>query len=315
MDLAQLDLNLLLALDALLGEGSVGRAARRLHLSQPAMSHALKRLREVLDDPLLVRVGSQMELTPRAERLRAPLTNILQQVRSLVVADNFDPRTSTRRFRVMGPDHVFDLVLPMLLARIRAEGPGVRLDVSPWPGRTFTAPDLARSVDLMITCTSGDFAGFHRERLYSDADAIAVRRNHPDAGCIGDLPTFIGLGHVAVIGYGQQEDLVDAWLAENGVTRRIELVAPSYLQALHLVARTDLIAVVPRRQIEALSDDLGLLAVVPPLDPGRFDEFMFFPTRLEADPGALWLRAHVREVARTWAAERRPPIRRVTLAG
>jgi DNA-binding transcriptional LysR family regulator len=299
VNLPQLDLNLLLALEALLGEGSVGRAARRLHLSQPAVSHALKRLRDMLDDPLLVRAGSQMELTPRAERLRAPLADILQQVRTLVVADTFDPTTSTRRFRLMGPDHVFDLVLPLLLTRIRAEGPDVRLDVGQWTGRAFMTPDLARSVDLVLSCATNDFAGFYRERLYSDTDAIAVRRNHPDAGRVGDMEIFTTVGHVAVIGYGQQEDMVDPWLAENGVTRRIELVAPSYLQALHLVAQTDLIAVVPRRQIEALTNDLGLLAVSPPLDPGNFDEFMFFPTRLVADPGALWLRAHVREVART----------------
>jgi DNA-binding transcriptional LysR family regulator len=227
------------------------------------------------------------------------VADILQQVRSLVVADTFDPTTSTRRFRLMGPDHVFDLVLPLLLTRIRAEGPDVRLDVGPWKGRAFMTPDLARSVDLVLSCATSDFAGFYRERLYSDTDAIAVRRNHPDAGRVGDMEIFTTVGHVAVIGYEQQEDLVDPWLAENGVTRRIELVAPSYLQALHLVAQTELVAVVPRRQIEALTNDLGLLAVRPPLDPGHFDEFMFFPTRLVADPGALWLRAHVREVART----------------
>jgi DNA-binding transcriptional LysR family regulator len=149
----------------------------------------------------------------------------------------------------------------------------------------------------VIACSSDDFPGFHREKLYSDTDAVAVRRHHPRANAIGELETFLTLGHVAVVGYGQHLDLVDPWLAEHGVERRIDLVAPSYLQALHMVARTDLIAVAPRRQIEALSDDLDLAVAPPPIDPGSFDEFMFHPTRLESDPGTIWLRSQVRRIA------------------
>src|SRR5712671_6214856 len=98
MNLASLDLNLLVALDALVSEAHVGRAAKRIGLSQPAASHALRRLRELLDDPLLVRVGARMQLTPRARELRAPLAQALDQLRGLFVAERFDPATCKRRF-------------------------------------------------------------------------------------------------------------------------------------------------------------------------------------------------------------------------
>ena len=128
MNLASLDLNLLVALDALVSEVHVGRAAGKVGLSQPAMSHALARLRDLVGDPLLVRVGPRMELTPRAQALRAPLAEALDSVRGLFVAESFDPATSRRRFVLMMPDLVADLLMPSLMARLSG-APGVRLDL------------------------------------------------------------------------------------------------------------------------------------------------------------------------------------------
>lgn len=153
MNLAQLDLNLLVALDALLAEGGVGRAAQRLNLSQPAVSHALRRLREATGDPLLVRVGPRMELTPHAQALRAPLAQALDQVRGLFQAQGFDPATSMRRFRMMMPDLCVDLLMPAVLAQVAAVAPGVRLDVVPWRGPAVLTPDFARTIDLVAAWT------------------------------------------------------------------------------------------------------------------------------------------------------------------
>jgi DNA-binding transcriptional LysR family regulator len=118
MNLAGLDLNLLVALDALLLEANVSRAAVRIGLSQPAASHALQRLREVLGDPLLVRVGARMELTPRAQALRAPLAQALDQVRGLFISDDFDAASSERNFRLMMPDLAVELLMPPLMEKI-----------------------------------------------------------------------------------------------------------------------------------------------------------------------------------------------------
>src|ERR1700730_16749525 len=114
VNISAMDLNLLVALDALISEAHVGRAARKMGRSQPATSHALNRLRDLLSDPLLVRVGSRMELTPRAIGLREPLAETLQRVQSLLVADSFEPGSSSRRFSVMMQDHVAHLLLPGL---------------------------------------------------------------------------------------------------------------------------------------------------------------------------------------------------------
>ncbi|PTL75065.1 LysR family transcriptional regulator [Vitiosangium sp. GDMCC 1.1324] len=298
MNLASLDLNLLVALDALLLDTSVKRAAMRVGLSQPAMSHALNRLRAAMGDPLLVRVGARMVLTPRAESLRKPLADALHQVRRLFATEHFDPATSTRRFALMMPDHVGDLLLPPLEQRLAEQAPHVRLDVTPWRGPAVMTAEFAHSIDLVIACTSESFVGFHRQRLFSDTEALALRREHPVGTRLKRLEPFRAARHVAVVGRGQREDPIDTWLREQGVERNIALAVPSYLQALHVAARTDLVAFVPQRLIEAHAACLSLLAVPPPIDPGTFEEFMFRPTRAQMDPGSLWLRDVVAEIGR-----------------
>src|SRR5271168_217254 len=129
MNLNSLDLNLLVALEALLKEASVSRAAMRIGLSQPATSHALQRLRDLIGDPLLVRVGARMELTPRAMALRGPLAQTLEQVRGLFVPDAFDAAQSDRQFRLMMPDLAVELLMPPLMAQIAELAPNVRIDV------------------------------------------------------------------------------------------------------------------------------------------------------------------------------------------
>ncbi|WP_298728099.1 LysR family transcriptional regulator [uncultured Ferrovibrio sp.] len=294
MNLAAIDLNLLVALDALLTDAHVGRAAMRVGLSQPAMSHALRRLREMLDDPLLVRSGARMELTPRALALRTPLADALHQVCGLFVSEQFDPATSTRRFRLMTADHLLNLLIAPLSERFATLAPGVRLDVEAWRGPATMTPELARNIDLVVACTPEAFPAFHRQRLFADHDALAVRRGHPQTARLRRLDVFLKARHVAVVGRGQREDPIDTWLREtHRVERRIALTVPSYLQALHMASGSDLVAFVPRRLIEAQSRALSLIAVNPPLDPGLDEEFMFWPTRAQMDQGSIWLRQQV----------------------
>jgi DNA-binding transcriptional LysR family regulator len=298
MNLASLDLNLLVALDALVSEAHVGRAARRIGLSQPATSHALRRLRDIMGDPLLVRVGARMELTPRAIALRPPLAQALDQVRGLFVAESFDPASSTRRFALMMPDLVVDLVMPPLVERIGSAAPQIRLDVTPWQGSATMAAELAGSVDLVIACIGDAFPGFHRQHLYTDTDVLAVRSGHPLRARLRRLDAFLEAGHVAVIGPGQREDMIDGWLRDEGIERRIALAVPSYLQALRMAARTDLVAFVPSRLVAGFADPLSLAAVSPPVDPGIDEQFMFHPTRAHVDPASIWLRGLVAEIGR-----------------
>jgi DNA-binding transcriptional LysR family regulator len=289
MNLNLLDLNLLVALDALLLEGNVSRAAMRIGLSQPATSHALQRLRDLIGDPLLVRTGARMELTPRAQALRGPLAQALDQVRGLFIPDDFDAARSERQFRLMMPDLAVELLMPPLMEKITKAAPNVRIDVVPWRGPAIFTAEFARTIDLVISI--GDaFRGFHRQRLYTDSDALAVRRGHPVGSRLKKRGGFLNARHVAVVIRGQSEDLIDIWLRSKGIERRIALVVPGYIEALHVTARTDLVAFVPRRLIGALSKQLSLTAVTPPLDPGIDEQYMFYPTRAQMDPGSIWLR-------------------------
>jgi DNA-binding transcriptional LysR family regulator len=256
------------------------------------MSHALARLRDLMRDPLLVRSGARMELTPRAQALRAPLAQALDQVRGLFVTENFDPATSRRRFVLMMPDLVTDLIMPGLMARV-AQAPGVRLDVTSWHAPAAMTEDFSRGLDLILACLPDAYPGFHRQRLYADSDVLGVRRGHPAGARLKTLKAFLEARHVAVGCDGAREDMIDAWLRRRGIARRIALTVPSYLQALRMAARTDLVAFVPGRLVAALADPLGLLAIPPPVDPGTDEQFMFHPTRAQVDPGSVWLRNHV----------------------
>ncbi|MHC2336633.1 DNA-binding transcriptional LysR family regulator [Bradyrhizobium sp. USDA 4454] len=297
MNLNSLDLNLLVALDALLRDGSVSRAALRLNLSQPATSHALQRLRDLIGDPLLVRNGARMELTPRAQALRSPLAQALDQVRTLFVADDFDAARSERHFRLMMPDLAVELLMPPLMEKVTRLAPHVTIDVVPWRSSTIFTPDFARTIDLVISI-GNSFKGFHRQRLYTDIDALAVRRGHPAGAKLRKREAFLAARHVAVIIRGHNEDLIDTWLRAKGIERRIALVVPGYIEALHVTARTDLVAFVPRRLIAALAKQLSLAIVTPPLDPGIDEQHMFYPTRAQMDPGSIWLRKLMLETGR-----------------
>jgi DNA-binding transcriptional LysR family regulator len=297
MNLNSLDLNLLVALDALLKEASVSRAAMRIGLSQPAASHALQRLRDVIGDPLLVRTGARMELTPRAQALRGPLAQALDQVRALFMPDEFDARRSERHFRLMMPDLAVELLMPPLMEKVTKQAPRVTIDVVPWRGPAIFHAEFARTIDLVISI--GDaFKGFHRQRLYTDSDALAVRRNHPAGAKLKKREAFLAARHVAVVIRGQNEDLIDTWLRSKGIERRIALVVPGYIEALHVTARTDLVAFVPRRLIAALERQLSLKTITPPFDPGVDEQHMFYPTRAQFDPGSIWLRKLMLETGR-----------------
>jgi DNA-binding transcriptional LysR family regulator len=289
MNLNSLDLNLLVALDALLKDASVSRAAMRIGLSQPAASHALQRLRDLIGDPLLVRTGARMELTPRAQGLRAPLAQTLDQVRGLFVRDEFDAARSERHFRLMMPDLAVELLMPPLMEKVTKLAPDITIDVVPWRSSAIFTPEFARTID--IVCSIGNsFKAFHRQLLYTDSDALAVRRGHPAGHRLKKREAFLAARHVAVVIRGQNEDLIDMWLRPKGVERRIALVVPGYIEALHVAARTDLVAFVPRRLIAALSKQLSLQTVTPPFDPGIDEQYLFYPTRAQMDAGSIWLR-------------------------
>jgi len=245
-----------------------------------------------------------MELTPRAQGLRRPLAQALEQVRGLFTRDEFDAISSERHFRLMMPDLAVELLMPPLMEKITRLAPNVRIDVVPWRGPAIFTPDFARTIDMVISLGNA-FKGFHRQLLYIDSDALAVRRGHPAGTGLKKRETFLDARHVAVVIRGQSEDMIDTWLRGKGIERRIALVVPGYIEALHVAARTDLVAFVPRRLIAALSTQLSLATVTPPLDPGIDEQYMFYPTQAQMDPASIWLRNIMLGIGRQMERDKR----------
>ncbi len=256
----------------------------------------MQRLRNLLDDELLVRVGSRMQPTARAESLRHPVRDLLERVRELLVDDEFDPSVSCRTFRLFIADNAVDLLLPTLLAKLRKLAPGVRIDLHSWPVREKDPAELAHSVDAAVACVPEAFPGFYRQRLFTDRDMCVFRRRHPRASRFRDEATFFETGHVAVRVRSSGDDPVDTWLRTEGRKRNIAITVPHYLQALHAVARSDLIAVIPERLIRAYAATLHLKWCPLPLDAGTFDEFLLHPARTHADSGCVWLRSILKAI-------------------
>jgi DNA-binding transcriptional LysR family regulator len=245
-----------------------------------------------------------MELTPRAQALRGPLAQALDQVRGLFIPDDFDAASSERHFRLMMPDLAVELLMPPLMEKVAAQAPNVRLDIVPWRGSAIITAEFVRAIDIVISIGNA-FKGFHRQLLYADSDALAVRRGHPVGARLKSRNVFLKARHVAVILRGRSSDLIDDWLLDKGIERPIALVVPGYLEALHVVARTDLVAFVPRRLIAALAKPLSLTTVTPPLDPGIDEQFLFYPTRAQFDPGSIWLRKLVLDTGRGLERDKR----------
>lgn len=297
MKLKSLDLNLLVALDALLTESSVARAGARLGRSQPAVSHALRHLRHIFEDPLLVRVGHRMQPTRKAEELRQPLRELLEGVELLLAPTGFEPRTSDRKFRLMMPDLATSILMPRLVDRVLSEAPSVVLEVVGWRGPEVMTPSFAGSIDIIVSWNGDAFTGFHRKSLFTDRDMLAFRLGHPDASKLKGMDGFLAARHIGVVGAGEASDPIDDWLAEIGLARRVALVVPNYLQALQVAAASDLVAFAPGRMVASLGASLGLATCPPPVDPGEDQQFLFYPVRSARDPGSIWLRNHIQSVS------------------
>ncbi|MFY0539294.1 LysR family transcriptional regulator [Nannocystis pusilla] len=301
VNLAAIDLNLLVALDALLHEGHVGAAARAVGLSQPAMSHALRRLRELLADPLLVRSVGGMRRTARGEALRAPVRAALRGVAGVLAPPRFDPATSTRCFRVMLSDYPCVLLASTLLARLAGEAPGVSVELIPWDRDATRCLERLREVDAALTCAPGRFPNLRQQRLYRDRDALVARAGHPLRPRLDDAASVLAASHVAVVEYEHERDPVDTWLSSIGRGRALAASVPQYLLALQLVARGDCLAVVPERLARQHAGALGLEVLPVPLDVGHFDEFMLHDEHCHDDPGSVWLRRTLAAICASFA--------------
>ncbi len=295
MDLHGIDLNLLVAFDALMKERSVTRAGIRIGRTQPAMSAALSRLRGLLNDELFIRSPAGLQPTPRALDLAEPLGHALTEIqRTLEFTQTFDPTTSTATFSIALSDHPTFRVLPVLLDALRQKAPGITLRIGNFTARDDAITLLdAGEADLTIGVSPTASGRILTRPLFSEDFVCVLRRDHPATKAPLDLPAFLSLSHLMVSPENDRFGLVDAALAKMGHKRRLAVTLPTMYAAPLVIARSDLIATLMAGVIPA-SGQADALAVRPPpidLDPITFT--MSWHRRNDVHPAQRWLRDFV----------------------
>jgi DNA-binding transcriptional LysR family regulator len=296
VNLAGVDLNLLTAFDALLVERNVTRAARRTGISQPAMSHALARLRVLLDDPILVRTAKGMVATARAEALEMPIRRALRDIEDAIRRGPvFDPKTAQRSFAIATGDYGQLVVLPPLLARLAKEAPGIDLRVHAMPD-DVVRPLEDSTFDVAVVSIPRDLpGGIVRQKLFDEKFVVVLRTGHKALRRELDLETFVALPHALIAPSGRPTGLVDEVLEKKGLRRRIALTVPHFLVAPLVVASSDLVITLPERVARAFVAMASLQIRKPPFAMAGFTTYQVWHERRRHDPAHAWLRKTISE--------------------
>ncbi|MDR7155740.1 DNA-binding transcriptional LysR family regulator [Sphingobium xenophagum] len=300
---ASLDIRLLNALIALVDEASVTKAAERVSMTQPRMSNALARLRELTGDPLLVRSGQRLVPTGRAIEIAAGVRSSLTSLHgALEQPETFDPVTSTRSFVLAMSDYVSVMLLPGIMSEMQATAPRITIRV-----KSIEPPLVDRWLDEEECDVAFGALTHLNDRLHASVllhdKAVCIARNDLP-GVVGTITIdqYLDLGHVVTSGtptpVSTLEQMIDAALAEDGRHRRIAARATSGFALATTVSRTDLIATLPNIAAAAFARCLPLQILHLPFLMTPFDVTMVWHERLHRDPGHLWLRRTMRNVAR-----------------
>ncbi len=297
MDVKAIDLNLLVAFDAMIDKRSVTRAGEAIGLSQPAMSAAVARLRALFGDALFVRSGAEMKPTPRALELSEPVRRVIDTVRTDILQRSaFDPATSGRSFTIITPDIGEINFVPRLLARFALEAPGAHL-------RAVARPRLAAAEGLesgSAELAVGYFpdlqkAGFYQQKLFDNPHVCLVRRDHPTVGARLTLKEYLAASH-AVVRPDGREHVFEQFIGQRGLQRRVLVELSHFMSLLPVIEGSDLIATVPRDLADVCLRYGDLRVVEPPLRSPVIAVHQFWHARFHKDPANVWLRGVVRSL-------------------
>jgi DNA-binding transcriptional LysR family regulator len=297
MDTRRLDLNLLVTLEALLAERNVTRAAARLHLSQPAVSAQLSRLRDFFDDPLLLPAQRGMTPTAKALQLTEPLRQALDQVRGAVSAHlDFDPLQAELTVTIAASDYIQTAVLQPLVLRLRKRAPGMRVAVRQLDPNQLDGQMSRGDVDLALMIPGGAPPGLRMRSLFHERYVLIARRRHPVVQGKPSLKAFARLEQVVVSPAGGNFSTpVDHALAALGHQRKVVLSAASFLFVPEIVARSDLVALVPERLVKGRAAGLQVLECPFPVE--GFEMAMVWHERSHGHAAQRWLRDELLAVA------------------
>lgn len=295
VNIAGLDLNLVPALDALLRHRNVTRAASEAGMSQPAMSRALARLRDLQGDPLLVRTRNGYVLTPRARVLQPLLASAVRDLREMFTRKQFDPGAERRTLRLVASDTQTVLLLPGVMARLALEAPGVDVQVESYNAAMFERLDNGGLDMAFALATTPLPPGAHSEIVFEDRRALIMRKGHPAAKkkwSVADYATYNHVG-VALLGDGQSE--IDAILAAKGVSRRIALTTPHFMAALSAVASSDMVTTLSAALAQKFAPAFDLVLQTPPFGQTGFSMTLVCSHIRANDPFLAWFRNVVRD--------------------
>lgn len=291
MDMRRIDLNLLATLEVLLAERNVTKAAARLHLSQPAVSAQLARLRDLFEDPLLVPAHRGMMPTAKAQDLIEPLRQALDQLRDTLQSHgNFDPLTTKLTVAIACSDYVQAAVVLALVKALRTRAPGVRIAVRHWDPARLERQLGNGDVDLAITTPGAARPHLRTRHLFNETYVLIGRRGHPRLKPALTMAQFAKLEQVIVSPSGGEFSTpIDEALATLGHRRNVVLSAASFLFVPEMVAASDLVALVPRRLLGGQIDRLTVIDV--PWLAERFDVSLIWHERSHTHAGHRWVRA------------------------
>lgn len=293
-NLRGIDLNLLVVLDALLVERHVSRTALRLNMSQPAVSHALARLRSLLGDPLFTRQGGGLAPTIRAMELSKPLAEALAQIRTVLGPDGFEPGRTRHTFRLAMSDYGAEIVLPKLLRELRRSAPDIDLAVTQLSREGMIAGVMDGDIDLGLGVFPLLPEQILSELLLNDDYACLVDRATllPSAPSI-DLESYLARPHALVAVHGEASTEIDEAIHAAGHARRVALIIPHWSVAPKIIAGTDLVLTVARTSLQSASQDRRLAVLPPPIRLPAIPFSQISHKRRRSDPALRWLRGMI----------------------
>jgi len=297
MNVMDLDLNLLRAFDAIATAGSVTVAGARIGLSQPAMSNALARLRELFGDPLFVRTPRGMRPTPFAQQLAQPVREALRLIQgALQQHAGFDPKSSGNTFSFSMTDIGEMVFLPGLLERVKRDAPGVKIEVVRLPIKDVHAALEAGEIDLAVGFLPGLTTGVLQQPLFHEHYVCMMRADHPLTGAKIGAKRFREAAHVLVSYAGTGHQVIEETFIKQGLGGRIAARVPDFLVVPMILERTDLIVTVPSR-VAAVFARLGNFKVLKlPVDVPNFEVRLHWHQRFDQDPANRWLREVMAEL-------------------
>lgn len=309
MDVQKTDLNLLQVFDALMTDGNLTRAGFRLGLSQPAMSHALAKLRKLTGDSLFVRVPKGMRPTEHAVRIAPSVREGLRLLAGALQADaGFDPQSCQRTFQILMSDIGEMVYLPRLMRRVGEIAKGVNIRVLQLPRESYAQAFFSGEADLAIGFLPNLGAGFYQQRLFSDGYVCVARDGHPRIRKRLSLAQFGEESHVLTEPGGSRYStvshqtstttLIEQYLTARGLTRRVALRVPHFMVVPAVVQSSDLIATLPSAVIRHSHPVPNLKMVQLPFDVPRFEVKQFWHERNHEDAGNRWLRGMVLDLFR-----------------